>query len=112
MPAFSVFNTSANGSKATTSTRHVLLEYQGRIETGDSHSKKEDCEFGIIDYERNTLQIGNQLLQGKRVKLNNPMAIIRPSEGESSKHGAFEIADLIWEKILFDQRPQTVVHRQ
>lgn len=85
------------------STKLVMLEFQGRIES-DLPSKS-GMVVGQLDMQGCTLQIGNQKLKGKRVKLAKPFAVTRKDKDGAS----LVIQNIITEKIIFDSRPMTMM---
>jgi len=100
----------------------LLVEFQGRIETvgaqavGEGSQSEHQSPIGTLHFEADgttpVLLIGGgkQRLVGRRQKLSNPVAVLtRPfgvyPEGEAND---LEVTHVIWEKIVFDSRPETV----
>ena len=90
-----------------------LIEIQGDI----LHTFEESYEnmtFGTIEEKQNvyTLLVGNHLLEGKLVKLKNPLILLKKQKGinmndneltKSTKE--LELKEIFYEKILFSSRP-------
>jgi len=93
----------------------VLLELQGEVTrkraSGESVKVDEDPSYfrnstlGRLDNgdtEDPVLVIGNYRLEGKRVKLSNPLALLRRKDKENE----FESLGLVYKKLVFKTRPK------
>lgn len=78
-----------------------LIEIQGTIEIPYNAT---DINYEIYlenEFSQNpTLKIGNQMLQGKRIHLQNPIAVASKTNNER-----IEVNHVIHSKLLFNTRP-------
>ncbi|GFR51016.1 hypothetical protein Agub_g13343 [Astrephomene gubernaculifera] len=93
----------------------VLVELQGKIE---SLTEEQTTEIGMLlskDQEGKALQltIGYHQLEGKRVSLKKPMAILSKSDSKAQQAGgtAYEVVGVIRHQYLFKTRPRALISK-
>ncbi|KAI9020863.1 hypothetical protein CLU79DRAFT_754130 [Phycomyces nitens] len=103
-------------SDSQTNQELVYLDFQGSFST-DQDALVMNVAIGDISFEKDTalLVIGHQRLEGKRVGLLKPFAVIRKRTGLESTVGGFsaavtyDVVCLIKEKYVFSNRPGLIV---
>ncbi|KAI8141213.1 hypothetical protein BJV82DRAFT_518852 [Fennellomyces sp. T-0311] len=89
----------------------VFLEFQGNFQSEEA--KVQNLKIGDITFsnDKATLMVGHHRLEGKKVKLAKPVAVIRKREHAMEEYGAtFDTVSVMYEKYLFSQAPKIIVH--
>ncbi|KAI9255058.1 Ctf8-domain-containing protein [Phascolomyces articulosus] len=99
----------------------ILLEFQGNFQS--SETQVQNLKMGDITFnnDKATLVVGHHRIEGKKVKLPKPFAIIRkrPQEGEemmdtdtatnTTSSVVYDTVTILKEKYVFSQRPGLIV---
>ncbi|KAG2218986.1 hypothetical protein INT45_007648 [Circinella minor] len=99
----------------------VLLEFQGNFQS--SETQVNNLKMGDISFnnDKATLIIGHHRIEGKKVKLSKPFAIIRKREKNQEKEEQdkmimdesssviYDTVIILREKYVFSQRPGLLV---
>ncbi|EFA85948.1 hypothetical protein PPL_01181 [Heterostelium album PN500] len=114
--------------------RWCILEFQGCFEDSTPSKLSNEVLGELIHKEKDIyqLQIGNQMFEGKDIKLKNPLLVIRkvstgPNNNNGNSNGSsstddkdssnnniteYEVNTLIYSKICFTNRPSTIIAQQ
>lgn len=96
----------------------ALVELQGEIES--ETGELDGMELGSLSFQNGSpqLRIGNHLLEGKRIQLKKPVAIIRKKRtgadamevdaGEALPGVEYEVVSVATEKLIFRHRPKPI----
>lgn len=92
-----------------------LIELQGKIERKEDDNGELPLEVGtLVQSSQNPdvvqLTIGYHLLEGKRVPLKKPLAILDQDEGDGEKKATkYRVVGVIRHKYLFKHRPRALI---
>ncbi|KAI8381323.1 Ctf8-domain-containing protein [Radiomyces spectabilis] len=93
----------------------VYLDFQGSF-VADDHANVSDAYIGDLTLEKDKaiLSIGHHRLEGKKVKLPKPFAVIQKSEQDlmetdTSPGAYYDVVTILREKYVFNTRPGLVV---
>ncbi|KAL4452232.1 hypothetical protein ABPG75_007894 [Micractinium tetrahymenae] len=90
----------------------ALLEMQGELERKDGGSLEEAFDVGTLSVSSSgsvLLTIGYHQLEGKRVELKKPFAVLDRTSSEEGGSTGFKVIGVVREKILFKARPRALI---
>ncbi|KAL4441215.1 hypothetical protein ABPG77_011452 [Micractinium sp. CCAP 211/92] len=90
----------------------ALLEMQGELERKDGGSLEEAFNVGTLSVSSSgsvLLTIGYHQLEGKRMELKKPFAVLDKAEGGERGEAGYKVIGVVREKILFKARPRALI---
>ncbi|KAF6256558.1 chromosome transmission fidelity protein 8 [Scenedesmus sp. NREL 46B-D3] len=96
----------------------ALVELQGKIEPQRDVDLQESLAVGTMQLSKNEdvvqLQIGYHVLEGKRIPLKKPMAImdkVQETDSEGHSQTVCKVVGVLRHKYLFKTRPRALISR-